>query len=54
MNAGLANGLGNLANRCLNLLKKNCGAAFPVAALDIAPDNPVRETAARQVCGLCS
>ena len=32
-NADLANGLGNLAQRCLSMIAKNCGGVVPVAAL---------------------
>jgi methionyl-tRNA synthetase len=54
VNAGLANSLGNLANRSLTLLKKNCGGQFPVSASDIPEDNPVRIAALQQVSALAS
>eukprot|EP00884_Botryococcus_braunii_P015757 jgi/Botrbrau1/2865/Bobra.0036s0010.1 len=49
VNAGLANSLGNLANRSLNLLKKNCGSQLPAAARDIPLDNPVRTAVETQI-----
>ena len=42
MNANLANDVGNLLNRTLNLLKKNCGGALPLGAADIPPDQALR------------
>lgn len=42
VNANLANDVGNLLNRTLNLLKKNCGGALPLAAADIPADHPLR------------
>ncbi|KAK9837446.1 hypothetical protein WJX81_003493 [Elliptochloris bilobata] len=49
VNASLANSVGNLANRALNLLHKNCAAALPAAAADVPVDNPLRAYAAAQV-----
>ena len=46
VNAALANDIGNLCNRCLNLLKKNCDSTFPAAAAAVPADHPLRETAA--------
>ncbi|MDB5690402.1 MAG: methionyl-tRNA ligase, partial [Sphingomonas bacterium] len=37
-NADLANGLGNLAQRCLSMIAKNCGGAVPAAGPMIAED----------------
>ncbi|GAB4819284.1 hypothetical protein N2152v2_006330 [Parachlorella kessleri] len=48
VNAGLANDVGNLLNRTLNLLKKNCGGTVPVSAADIAADHPLRALAAEK------
>lgn len=42
----MANDIGNLLNRTLNLLRKNCGDALPLAAADVAQDNPLRAAAA--------
>eukprot|EP00892_Ulva_mutabilis_P003905 jgi/Ulvmu1/1887/UM012_0044.1 len=49
VNAALANDIGNLCNRCLGLLKKNCDSTFPAAASDVPADHPLRETAAAAV-----
>lgn len=35
VNADLANSLGNLLNRSLNLLRKNCGGTLPVSSADL-------------------
>ena len=48
VNADLANTFGNLLNRTLGLLKKNCGGAVPGDAASIAPDHPLRSFAAEQ------
>lgn len=37
VNADLANSLGNLLNRSLNLLKKNCGGVLPMSSGDLTP-----------------
>lgn len=42
VNAALANDLGNLCNRCLGLLKKNCDSAFPAASTAVPADHPLR------------
>ena len=42
-NAALANNLGNLLNRSLNLLKKNCASRMPCAAASIPEEHPVRQ-----------
>lgn len=47
VNAHLANDIGNLTNRCLNLLKKNCDSAYPVASASVPEDNPVRLIASK-------
>jgi methionyl-tRNA synthetase len=49
VNAALANNLGNLLNRCLNLLKKNCSSEIPCAASESSQDHPVRMAAAAAV-----
>lgn len=46
VNAALANDIGNLLNRTLNLLKKNCGGALPIAAAELPEDHPLRVMAA--------
>lgn len=45
VNAHLANDIGNLTNRCLNLLKKNCDSSYPVHASDVPPDHALRVVA---------
>lgn len=42
VNAGLANDLGNLLNRSLNLLKKNCSSELPLSSADIVTEHPLR------------
>jgi methionyl-tRNA synthetase len=42
VNAGLANSLGNLVNRSLNLLKKNCDGRAPADASDVPASHPLR------------
>lgn len=42
VNANLANDVGNLLNRTLNLLKKNCAATLPLDAAAVPADNPLR------------
>ena len=49
VNADLANTVGNLLNRTLGLLKKNCGGAVPGDAAAIPPEHPLRSFAAEQV-----
>ena len=49
VNAALANDIGNLLNRTLNLLKKNCGAAMPANSSEIPEDSPVRQLTQQQV-----
>lgn len=39
VNADLANSLGNLLNRSLNLLVKNCASALPIAAEDLGVES---------------
>jgi len=46
VNAALANSVGNLANRALNLVFKNCGGALPAAAADVPTAHPLRAAAA--------
>ena len=48
VNSDLANTVGNLLNRTLGLLKKNCGGAVPGDAAAIAADHPLRSCAAEQ------
>ncbi|GMH38713.1 hypothetical protein BSKO_06597 [Bryopsis sp. KO-2023] len=49
INSNLANDIGNLLNRTLNLLKKNCNSACPVSSGDISQDNPLRALATMKV-----
>ena len=51
VNASLANDIGNLLNRALGLLKKNCGGAMPAHAADIPSSNALRALAEEQVGG---
>jgi methionyl-tRNA synthetase len=52
VNAGLANDVGNLLNRTLNLLAKNCGGALPVGADAAAPEaHPLRVAAGAAAAG---
>ena len=48
VNADLANTFGNLLNRTLGLLKKNCCGVLPSDAASIPPDHPLRSFAAEQ------
>ena len=48
VNAGLANDLGNLLNRTLNLLRKNCGGVVPMDTAAIPADHPLRALAAEK------
>lgn len=49
VNASLANDIGNLLNRTLGLLTKNCGGVLPVSASEIPADHPMRIVAEQQV-----
>lgn len=49
VNAGLANDVGNLLNRTLNLLKKNCDSILPYSAVDVPEDHPLRKQALESV-----
>ncbi|CAM6127746.1 unnamed protein product [Calypogeia fissa] len=49
INANLANTIGNLLNRTLGLLKKNCDATIPIDSSSISDDNVVRKVAADSV-----
>lgn len=49
VNAGLANDLGNLLNRTLNLLKKNCGSELPRSSAEVVEEHPLRVEAAASV-----
>lgn len=49
VNANLANTIGNLLNRTLGLLKKNCDAVIPVDSSSISEENPIRILAAESV-----
>ena len=51
VNANLANDVGNLLNRTLNLLKKNAGGSVPVDAVAIPADHPLRAVVDEQVGG---
>jgi methionyl-tRNA synthetase len=48
VNANLANDVGNLLNRTLTLLGKNCGGALPVAAAALPAAHPLRALAAEK------
>lgn len=54
VNAALANDIGNLLNRTLNLLKKNCGSAMPADSSQVPDNSPVRNTAQQQVTYLAN
>lgn len=41
--------MGNLLNRTLNLLKKNCGGALPLDTAHVPADHPLRALAAERV-----
>ena len=49
VNAYLANSVGNLLNRTLGLLRKNCGGALPAGAASIGAGHPLRSVAEAQV-----
>ena len=49
VNAYLANTLGNLVNRCLGLLKKNCDSTFPADAASLDEEHPLRTATAAEV-----
>ena len=49
VNANLANDVGNLLNRTLNLLKKNCDCTLPVSTADIEEDHVLRRVVTEQV-----
>lgn len=49
VNAHLANTIGNLLNRTLGLLKKNCNSLISVDSISLSNDNPVRTAAAEAV-----
>jgi methionyl-tRNA synthetase len=49
VNASLANDIGNLLNRTLGLLAKNCGGVLPIAAADITQSHPLRSLVPDQV-----
>ena len=48
VNANLANDIGNLLNRTLNLLRKNCGEGLPVDSGALPEDHPLRVLAAER------
>ncbi|KAL4424484.1 hypothetical protein ABPG77_006793 [Micractinium sp. CCAP 211/92] len=48
VNANLANDVGNLLNRTLNLLKKNCGGELPLDSAAVPDDHPLRALAAEK------
>lgn len=52
VNAFLANSVGNLLNRTLGLLRKNCAGTLPAAAASVPADNPLRAVAELEVCPL--
>jgi methionyl-tRNA synthetase len=49
VNANLANDIGNLLNRTLNLLKKNCGGEIPADSATVPLDHPLRRVTEEQV-----
>ena len=49
VNANLANDVGNLLNRTLNLLKKNCDGTLPISPSDIPDDHVLRQVVKAQV-----
>lgn len=52
VNAGLANDLGNLLNRSLNLLKKNCGSVIPRSAVQAPVGSVLKEAAATAIAAV--
>lgn len=54
VNAALANDIGNLLNRTLNLLKKNCGGTLPADSSAVPEASPVRQLAQQQVAVVAS
>jgi len=48
VNANLANDIGNLLNRTLNLLKKNCDGKIPIDTFTLPEDHPLRVLAAER------
>lgn len=55
VNADLANSLGNLVSRSLNLLKKNCGGIVPISAFELGlADADDEERELRQAAGIAS
>lgn len=51
VNAFLANSVGNLLNRTLGLLRKNCSGALPAAAAAVPADHPLRAVAELEARG---
>ena len=49
VNANLANDVGNLLNRTLNLLKKNCDSTLPCSPADLPDDHVLRAAVEAQV-----
>ena len=47
----MANSVGNLANRALNLLLKNCAAALPAASASVPASDPLRAFTESKVGG---
>ena len=54
VNSDLANTVGNLLNRTLGLLKKNCGGAVPGDSAAIPQDHPLRSCVAEQARFRCT
>jgi methionyl-tRNA synthetase len=54
VNAALANDVGNLLNRTLTLLAKNCGGALPSGADEAPADHPLRIQAVVSVAAAAS
>lgn len=51
VNASMANSVGNLANRALNLLYKNTAAALPAASASVPASDPLRAFTESKVGG---
>ncbi|KAJ3673926.1 hypothetical protein LUZ60_005918 [Juncus effusus] len=49
VNAHLANTIGNLLNRTLGLLKKNCGSTLAFDSVEVVHGNPFKETVEKSV-----
>ncbi|KAH7293502.1 hypothetical protein KP509_28G028400 [Ceratopteris richardii] len=52
VNANLANTIGNLLNRTLGLLKKNCDSTIGIDSLSVSSDNPIRRVASEAIAAV--